>query len=88
MALAEVLSKTGYLKLMEEAVQNMFPNERYSLAALPALIGLIPMPAGALVSVPMIEEVRKRRSSHRRGKRSQTTGSGTYERTHGLCTGQ
>lgn len=57
MALADVLSQTGYLRLMEEAVKNLFPDERYSLAALPALIGLMPMPAGALVSAPMIEGV-------------------------------
>ncbi|NJF25626.1 TIGR00529 family membrane protein [Thermococcus sp. Bubb.Bath] len=62
MALAEVFSQTGYLKLMEEAVRNLFPDERYSLAALPALIGLMPMPAGALVSAPMIEGVSEKLS--------------------------
>lgn len=57
MGLTSVFSQTGYLKLMENAARNFFPDEKYSLAALPALIGLMPMPAGALVSAPMIEGV-------------------------------
>ncbi len=57
MALTSVFSQTGYLKMMEAAVRDLFPNEKYSLAALPALIGLMPMPAGALVSAPMIDGV-------------------------------
>ncbi|AAL81203.1 hypothetical protein PF1079 [Pyrococcus furiosus DSM 3638] len=57
MALTNVFSQIGYLRLMEKAVKNLFPSEKYSLAALPALIGLMPMPAGALVSAPMIEPV-------------------------------
>ena len=57
MALTGVFSQIGYLKMMEKAAEELFPNEKYSLAALPALIGLMPMPAGALVSAPMIETV-------------------------------
>lgn len=57
MALTGIFSQIGYLKLMEKATKDLFPNEKYSLAALPALIGLLPMPAGALVSAPMIETI-------------------------------
>ena len=57
MALTSIFSQIGYLKIMERAAKELFPNEKYSLAALPALIGLMPMPAGALVSAPMIETV-------------------------------
>ena len=57
MALTSVFSQTGYLGMMEAATRYLFPNEKYSLAALPALIGLMPMPAGALVSAPMIDGV-------------------------------
>jgi len=57
MALTGVISQIGYLKMMEKAAEKLFPNEKYSLAALPALIGLMPMPAGALVSAPMIESI-------------------------------
>ncbi|MBC7095019.1 TIGR00529 family membrane protein [Thermococcus sp.] len=56
-ALTGIFSQIGYLKLMEKATKDLFPNEKYSLAALPALIGLLPMPAGALVSAPMIETI-------------------------------
>jgi len=57
MALTSIFSQIGYLKIMERAAKELFPSEKYSLAALPALIGLMPMPAGALVSAPMIETV-------------------------------
>ncbi|ADT85124.1 TIGR00529 family membrane protein [Thermococcus barophilus] len=57
MAMTNVFSQIGYLKDMEKAIKELFPKAKYSLAMLPALIGLMPMPAGALVSAPMIEEV-------------------------------
>ncbi len=57
MGMTSVFSQTGYLKAMEAAASNLFPKAKYSLAMLPALIGLMPMPAGALVSAPMIEPV-------------------------------
>ncbi|AIF68631.1 hypothetical protein PAP_00945 [Palaeococcus pacificus DY20341] len=57
MALTSIFAQIGYLKDMEKAVKELFPSPKYSLAMLPALIGLMPMPAGALVSAPMIEEV-------------------------------
>ncbi len=57
MGMANVFSQIGYLKDMEKAIKELFPKAKYSLAMLPALIGLMPMPAGALVSAPMIEEV-------------------------------
>ena len=57
MGMANMFSQIGYLKDMEKAIKELFPKAKYSLAMLPALIGLMPMPAGALVSAPMIEEV-------------------------------
>ncbi|NJE30361.1 TIGR00529 family membrane protein [Thermococcus sp. 18S1] len=57
MGMTSVFSQIGYLKDMETAASNLFPKAKYSLAMLPALIGLMPMPAGALVSAPMIEPV-------------------------------
>jgi hypothetical protein len=57
MSLSAIFSQIGYLKDMERAIRELFPKAKYSLAMLPALIGLMPMPAGALVSAPMIEEV-------------------------------
>jgi len=55
LGLTSVFSQTGYLKDMERAARELFPGMKYSLAVLPALIGLMPMPAGALVSAPMID---------------------------------
>lgn len=60
MALTSVFSQIGYLHDMETAIKELFPRAKYSLAMLPALIGLMPMPAGALVSAPMIEQVANR----------------------------
>ncbi|WP_456398315.1 TIGR00529 family membrane protein [Palaeococcus sp. (in: euryarchaeotes)] len=60
MGLTNVFSQIGYLKCMEKAAKELFPSEKYSLAALPSLIGLMPMPAGALVSAPMIEGIADR----------------------------
>ncbi|ASJ06407.1 TIGR00529 family membrane protein [Thermococcus pacificus] len=57
MGMTSVVSQIGYLKDMERAASELFPKAKYSLAMLPALIGLMPMPAGALVSAPMIEPV-------------------------------
>ncbi|NJE86014.1 TIGR00529 family membrane protein [Thermococcus sp. CX2] len=57
MGMTSVFSQIGYLKDMEAAAGNLFPKAKYSLAMLPALIGLMPMPAGALVSAPMIDPV-------------------------------
>ena len=57
MGMAAVFSQIGYLKDMETAVSNLFPKAKYSLAMLPAIIGIMPMPAGALVSAPMIDTV-------------------------------
>ncbi|CAB48937.1 TIGR00529 family membrane protein [Pyrococcus abyssi] len=57
MGITSVFSQIGYLKDMENAVLHLFPKAKHSLWTLPALIGLMPMPAGALVSAPMIEPV-------------------------------
>lgn len=60
MGITEVFSQIGYLKKMEEGTLHLFPKAKHSLWTLPALIGLMPMPAGALVSAPMIEGVAKK----------------------------
>ncbi|AEC51451.1 hypothetical protein PNA2_0535 [Pyrococcus sp. NA2] len=57
MGITSIFSQIGYLKKMEKATLELFPKAKHSLWALPALIGLMPMPAGALVSAPMIEPV-------------------------------
>ena len=51
---SDALSETG---LMENAVagfRSIFRNRKVTIAGLPALIGLLPMPGGALFSAPLV----------------------------------
>ncbi len=57
MALSELLRQTGGLERMVEALQRLIPSGRLVIAALPALIGLLPMVGGAMFSAPMVNEV-------------------------------
>jgi len=52
---AHSLSKTGQLKRIIKAYQGIFPWPRFNLMTLPALVGLLPMPGGAVFSAPLIE---------------------------------
>ncbi len=58
--LSGVMSQSGALHRIENASRMIFRDIKWALAAIPALIGLMPMPAGALVSAPMIEKVADR----------------------------
>jgi len=55
--LGELLRQTAGLKGMVEALQALIPNGRFVIAALPALVGLLPMIGGAMFSAPMVDEV-------------------------------
>jgi len=57
MVLSELLRETGGLHGMVEALQSLIPSGRIVMAALPALIGLLPMVGGAMFSAPMVNEV-------------------------------
>jgi len=57
MTLGELLRQTASMKGMVEALQALIPNGRIVIAALPALIGLLPMVGGAMFSAPMVDEV-------------------------------
>ncbi|RLC60558.1 MAG: hypothetical protein DRI79_01225 [Chloroflexi bacterium] len=57
MTLSELLRQTAGLKGMVEALQALIPNGRIVIAALPALVGLLPMMGGAMFSAPMVNEV-------------------------------
>jgi len=60
MTLGELLRQTASLKKMVEALQALIPNGRIVIAALPALIGFLPMVGGAMFSAPMVDEVGNR----------------------------
>lgn len=56
---AHSLSKTGQLERVIKAYQGVFPWPRFNLTMLPALIGLLPMPGGAVFSAPFVEGLGK-----------------------------
>ena len=53
--LSGLLQTSGQLDRMVSSFQAVSPDPRFTLAAMPALIGLLPMPGGALFSAPMVE---------------------------------
>ena len=57
MTLSELLRQTAGLSGMVESLQALIPDGRIVIAALPALVGLLPMLGGAMFSAPMVDEV-------------------------------
>ena len=53
---SELLSQSGHLTTVSGLSIIIFGPHRATLLILPALIGLLPMPGGALVSAPMLDE--------------------------------
>ena len=53
----ELLRQSAGLAGMVEALQALIPNGRIVIAALPALVGFLPMIGGAVFSAPMVDEV-------------------------------
>lgn len=50
------LNSTGQIQRIVKAFQRMFGRSRLTLVAFPALIGLLPMPGGAIFSAPMVRQ--------------------------------
>ena len=55
--LSGVLRKIESLKDLVDSLQQLVKDYRLILAFIPALLGLIPMPAGAMFSAPMVKEI-------------------------------
>ncbi|MFH1055064.1 MAG: DUF401 family protein [Candidatus Altiarchaeota archaeon] len=55
--LGNVLKHMENLGRIASSLENLLPDVRITLAAIPAFIGLLPMPGGAMVSAPMTGEV-------------------------------
>ena len=53
--LGTMLKSRGHLRNMSKYISSLFPDRRFAIAILPAIIGLLPMPGGALFSAPMVE---------------------------------
>ncbi len=56
LTLSHLLSSTGQMRRMVTARGAVVRNTKARLAILPGLIGLLPMPGGALFSAPMVKE--------------------------------
>ncbi|MCX7682271.1 MAG: DUF401 family protein [Anaerolineae bacterium] len=60
MVLGELMRQTRALEDMVTALQALVPGPRAIIAALPSLIGLLPMVGGAMFSAPLVDEVGRR----------------------------
>jgi len=55
--LGSLLSELGFLTTLTESCRGLAGGSRTAAAVLPALIGLMPMPAGSLLSAPLVDNV-------------------------------
>jgi hypothetical protein len=58
-ALSTAMRETGYLEMMISSLRRLVRDPRLALAVPPALIGLLPMPAGAMMTAPVVERMGK-----------------------------
>lgn len=59
---SDALSHTGRMEKAVDAFRSIFKSRRLLLAGLPAIIGLLPMPGGALFSAPFLASVDEKES--------------------------
>ena len=55
--LSRSLDSLGQMKRLLSSFQGLVNNVRFNLVVFPALIGLLPMPGGAIFSAPMVDEL-------------------------------
>jgi integral membrane protein (TIGR00529 family) len=55
--LGELLQEVKSMQRLINSLQELVTDPRLVLAIIPALIGLLPMPGGAMMSAPMIQEI-------------------------------
>jgi integral membrane protein (TIGR00529 family) len=53
--LSHLLTRSKQMDRISGSIEAVSPSRRFTVAAMPALIGLLPMPGGALFSAPMVE---------------------------------
>jgi integral membrane protein (TIGR00529 family) len=56
MIMENILRNTGSLKRMVESLFRLLPDARLVMAVMPAMIGMLPSPGGAVFSAPMVRE--------------------------------
>jgi len=66
--LGTVLKHLEKLDVIVSSLETLIGDSRLSLASIPAFIGLLPMPGGAMMSAPLVNEFanRQRVSSQQR----------------------
>ncbi len=57
LVLSHSMEKTGQMKRLLASFKGISQNLRLNLALFPALIGLLPMPGGAIFSAPIVNEI-------------------------------
>jgi len=57
--LSSSMESAGQMKRLLTNFQGLISNPRINLVVFPALIGLLPMPGGAIFSAPMVKELGK-----------------------------
>jgi uncharacterized protein len=55
--LGEMLRRLGFLETLTDACRKLPGGNRTAVVALPMLIGLLPMPGGALLSAPLVDNI-------------------------------
>ena len=55
--LSSILKRIESLKDIVDSLQKLVKDHRLILAFIPSFLGLLPMPAGAMFSAPMVDEV-------------------------------
>jgi integral membrane protein (TIGR00529 family) len=54
---SKAMEISGHMYRISQDIQSVLPNKRINLIFYPALIGLLPMPGGAVFSAPMVKEI-------------------------------
>lgn len=60
LVLSGALEKSGQSRRLMDSISGYLTNPRLRLAFFPALIGLLPMPGGAIFSAPMLKSISER----------------------------
>ena len=55
--LGSLLKELGFLQRLSESCRGLYGGKRTAVGLLPPLVGLMPMPGGALLSAPLVDEV-------------------------------
>ena len=60
MILTSMYEKTGYINVLGRSLTNILKNDKVLATVIPAILGLLPVAGGALMSAPLIEHAGKR----------------------------